>query len=72
MERYLAKKKSRIWNRKISYDCRKRFADTRVRVRGRFVTKVEEEVLMRLPEDNQQQYCRPPSNRSIELDRLLY
>jgi hypothetical protein len=50
--RYLAKKKSRIWNRKISYDCRKRFVDRRVRVKGRFITKIEEEVLLSVPDDS--------------------
>lgn len=29
----------RIWKKKISYDCRKRVADNRLRVKGKFVTK---------------------------------
>eukprot|EP01016_Furgasonia_blochmanni_P053010 TRINITY_DN8515_c0_g2_i2.p1 TRINITY_DN8515_c0_g2~~TRINITY_DN8515_c0_g2_i2.p1 ORF type:complete len:637 (-),score=152.53 TRINITY_DN8515_c0_g2_i2:76-1986(-) len=39
VEKYLQKRKQRSWNRRISYDCRKRVADSRLRVKGRFVTK---------------------------------
>lgn len=39
IERFLEKRKRRIWAKKISYDCRKRVADNRLRVKGRFVTK---------------------------------
>lgn len=37
IERY--KNKRRNWIRKISYDCRKRVADSRLRVKGRFISK---------------------------------
>jgi hypothetical protein len=37
--RYLEKRKRRNWHKKISYDCRKKVADHRLRVKGRFVTK---------------------------------
>lgn len=37
IEKY--KNKKRIWAKKISYDCRKRVADTRLRVKGRFISK---------------------------------
>lgn len=39
IERYRLKKSRRIWGRKISYDCRKKVADGRERINGRFVKK---------------------------------
>lgn len=39
MERYLKKRKNRNWNKKISYKCRKEVADSRLRVKGRFITR---------------------------------
>lgn len=39
VERYLRKRKNRNWNKKISYKCRKEVADSRLRVKGRFVTR---------------------------------
>jgi hypothetical protein len=41
IERFRAKKLRRIWNKQVKYDCRKRLADTRPRVKGRFVSKKE-------------------------------
>ena len=32
----------RIWCKKIKYDVRKNFADSRIRIKGRFVRKEEE------------------------------
>jgi len=37
IERY--KNKRRNWLRKISYDCRKKVADSRLRIKGRFISK---------------------------------
>ena len=39
IKRFLEKRKKRLWGKRISYDCRKRVADGRLRVKGRFVTK---------------------------------
>jgi hypothetical protein len=39
IEKYLEKKKRRTWNKRVNYDCRKKVADNRLRIKGRFVTK---------------------------------
>jgi len=39
VQRYLTKRKNRIWGKKVSYDCRKRVADSRLRIKGRFITR---------------------------------
>ncbi|GMI20846.1 hypothetical protein TrCOL_g13629 [Triparma columacea] len=46
IERFLEKRNHRVWTKKVKYDVRKNFADSRMRVKGRFVKK-EDEVLMR-------------------------
>ena len=46
IERFLAKRQHRVWTKKVKYDVRKNFADSRLRVKGRFVKK-EDELLMR-------------------------
>jgi len=33
------KNKKRVWEKKISYDCRKKVADSRMRIKGRFISK---------------------------------
>lgn len=42
IERFRAKKRRRVWRKQIKYDCRKRLADTRPRVKGRFVSRKED------------------------------
>eukprot|EP00428_Durinskia_dybowskii_P081986 CAMPEP_0170425514 /NCGR_PEP_ID=MMETSP0117_2-20130122/38148_1 /TAXON_ID=400756 /ORGANISM="Durinskia baltica, Strain CSIRO CS-38" /LENGTH=987 /DNA_ID=CAMNT_0010684487 /DNA_START=155 /DNA_END=3118 /DNA_ORIENTATION=+ len=41
--RFLEKRKRRMWTKKVKYDVRKNFADSRVRVKGRFVKKQDED-----------------------------
>eukprot|EP01038_Epipyxis_sp_PR26KG_P008461 gene8461-11441_t len=42
VQRFIDKRKFRMWTKKVKYDVRKNFADSRVRVKGRFVKKDEE------------------------------
>jgi hypothetical protein len=48
IERFLQKRSRRIWTKRVKYDVRKNFADSRIRVKGRFVKKEEEELLREL------------------------
>jgi hypothetical protein len=43
--RFLEKRQNRIWRKSIKYNVRKNFADSRLRVKGRFVRKEDELVL---------------------------
>ena len=42
IDRFRDKKKKRVWRKQIKYDCRKRLADTRPRIKGRFVSRKED------------------------------
>lgn len=44
--RFLEKRNHRVWTKTVKYDVRKNFADSRLRVKGRFVKK-EDELMMR-------------------------
>jgi hypothetical protein len=46
--RFLQKRNRRVWTKKVKYDVRKNFADSRIRVKGRFVKKEDEEILREL------------------------
>ena len=47
LARYLARSAgaTRDWTKRVKYDVRKNFAETRLRVKGRFVKKEEEDLL---------------------------
>jgi CCT motif len=46
VQRYLEKKKRRNFKKKISYMCRKKVADKRIRIKGRFVSKLQAEAIL--------------------------
>jgi CCT motif len=54
IERFMLKRSRRVWNKKIRYDCRKNLADRRLRVKGRFVKRSEQEQLERTQHQHQQ------------------
>ena len=45
IERFMKKRQNRRWKKRIKYDVRKNFADSRLRVKGRFVRKEDEMLL---------------------------
>jgi len=45
IERFNEKRKHRVWTKKVKYDVRKNFADSRLRIKGRFVKKEDEEIM---------------------------
>lgn len=47
---YLEKRRRRSFAKKVAYDCRKKVADQRIRVKGRFVTRSQALTLLNLPE----------------------
>ena len=42
--KFHSKRRSRIWRKRIKYDCRKKLADSRPRIKGRFVKRSDVEV----------------------------
>ena len=46
--KWIAKRNKRIWKKRVEYDVRKDFADSRLRFKGRFVKKDDEELLREL------------------------
>jgi hypothetical protein len=44
IQKFIEKRKFRMWTKKVKYDVRKNFADSRVRIKGRFVKKGEGDV----------------------------
>lgn len=46
VQKFLEKRKHRNFKKKISYMCRKKVADKRVRIKGRFVSKVQAEAIL--------------------------
>ncbi|XP_062186693.1 uncharacterized protein LOC133890291 [Phragmites australis] len=59
IERYRVKRQQRNFNKKITYACRKTLADSRPRVKGRFVRngEAEAEADEREASDNSYEYC---------------
>ena len=48
LEKFREKRKQRVWKRIIRYDCRKKFADSRCRVKGQFVKREDERLIFQL------------------------
>lgn len=46
IERFLEKRRLRVWQKNVKYDVRKNFADSRIRVKGRFVKKEDQLALI--------------------------
>ena len=44
IEKFRAKRSKRVYRKQVKYDCRKKLADTRPRIKGRFVTKKDDNI----------------------------
>ena len=64
IERY--KNKKRNWIRKIAYDCRKRVADSRLRIKGRFISKKDSEKIQKLVGGKQEEAFNEKKNLKID------
>jgi hypothetical protein len=54
IERFLEKRNRRVWTKRVKYDVRKNFADSRIRVKGRFVKKEDEDLLRVIKDINEE------------------
>ena len=61
VKKFLEKRKRRIFKKRISYACRKRVADSRVRVKGRFITKQQASALL-IDQDQDQDTLKKEEN----------
>ena len=52
LNRYREKRGRRVWRRRVSYQCRKKVADNRMRIKGRFVTKEDALKLLKADKSN--------------------
>ena len=57
--KFFSKRNRRLWTKRVKYDVRKNFADSRVRVKGRFVRKEDEEFLMKEHQEGQEEGDSP-------------
>ena len=48
IERFLEKRKQRVWTKKTQYSVREKHANSRMRMKGRFITKDDEAMLKEL------------------------
>ena len=46
VRRYLDKRQKRIWMKKVDYSVRKNCAEKRLRIKGRFIKKEEQQSIM--------------------------
>jgi hypothetical protein len=60
VQKYYEKRSRRSFAKKIAYNCRKRVADSRIRVKGRFVTKAQAQALKGL-ESTKHRVAHSPS-----------
>jgi hypothetical protein len=70
IERYLDKRKRRVWTKRTQYRSRKSFADGRVRVKGRFVSKKVESVLSVAGVQPGESISGAGAVRAVELDKM--
>ena len=66
--RFNAKRQRRVWNKKIRYNCRKSLADRRLRVKGRFVKRSEQEQLAREIQARVEQKVAEDDSETTERD----
>jgi CCT motif len=69
--RFNEKRTRRNWNKKVRYNCRKNLADRRLRVKGRFVKRSDQEELSKIVENDKSINIATDSQKRLSFNDVV-